>query len=499
MTNRQPYKCIRPQPELRSIHQVAMVNVHKSNTTAHDSVPSSTTFPSTRLPFRISHWGSVLMVLAILLLAACGPERADSSEQQLMADVQSIALEYAASGNLDGARARLAELQVANPNQWLIYVTETGIQQNLDANTLAAMVKLTHDLGLSSAPITTYGVQNNLLEGVVSAQSAAAPVAEVAQAPAAEAAPAAAVDAPAAAPVEATTVATPTIAPTEAPTPTPQPAMAKASDIINVRSGPGTEYDLAGALQKDERVQIIGKNPQGDWWQVQLSTGAQGWVFGELVETSGDTAGIAVAANIPAAPTAAPVVAQVAEAPPAQAPAEAPPAAEAPAAAPAEAAAPEEAAAEAPAEAATPDPNAAPHFTLVSKRLWNKDENDGCVGKHLLRIHVLDAAGNRLNGVRLKGIYTGEELVTGDQGKGDGIIEFDLHGSGEGFKVIRNNDGREATSDPAEGFTTRSLDIPEEMLIATGYCSNHEDCQIFYNSFGCQGHHSWEATFQRNY
>ncbi|HXF63383.1 MAG TPA: hypothetical protein VNK95_17270, partial [Caldilineaceae bacterium] len=84
-------------------------------------------------------------------------------------------------------------------------------------------------------------------------------------------------------------------------------------------------------------------------------------------------------------------------------------------------------------------------------------------------------------------------------GKGDGVIEFDLYGAGEGFRVIRDADGREATSDNADGFTTRSIDIPENLLIEAGYCSNHEDCQIFYSSYGCHGHHSWEATFQRNY
>jgi SH3-like domain-containing protein len=468
-----------------------MVNVYESNSTRHSSVPAPAIFPVTWLRSSLTFWRSVLLLLAALLLVACGPEQSASSEEQLVTAVQAIAQEYAAAGNLEQARTQLDALQVANPTQWLVYVTEMGIQQQMDATLLAALVKLTQDLGLTTAAITAYGVQNKLLPGAQLAQEpAVAAQAAVAQAAATQAP----TEAPTAAPVEATTAVTATTA-SAAPTNTPQPAMAKASDMINVRGGPGTEYALAGALQKDELVQIVGKNPQGNWWQVQLSTGAQGWVLGELVEALGDTASIAVAANIPAAPTAAPTVAQVAEAPAT--------ATQAPAAAPAEAAATTApaapAATEAPATTATPDPNAAPHFTLVSKRLWNKDENDGCVGKHLLRIHVLDAAGNRLNGIRLKGIYTGHELVTGEQGKGDGVIEFDLHGSGEGFKVIRNNDGREATSDPAEGFTTRSLDIPEETLIATGYCTNHDDCQIFYNSFGCQGHHSWEATFQRNY
>ena len=248
-----------------------------------------------------------------------------------------------------------------------------------------------------------------------------------------------------------------------------------ASSALNVRSGPGTDYPIIAALQQGEIANITGKNTNGDWWEIALANGQTGWVFGSLVTTAGDTTGVAVAANIPAPP-------------PTATPAPAPP--------PAATTAPAE-----PAATAAPavDPNAAPHFTLVSRRLWNKDENDGCVGKHLLRVHVLDANSNRINGIRLKGIYTGEEFVTGDQGKGDGIIEFDLHGSGEGFTVIKNNDGRDATSDRAEGFTTRSVDIDKPTLIAAGYCTNDEDCQIFYNSWGCQGHHSWEAIFKRNY
>ena len=126
--------------------------------------------------------------------------------------------------------------------------------------------------------------------------------------------------------------------------------------------------------------------------------------------------------------------------------------------------------------------------------MWSKAENGDCRGQHLLRINVIDA-----NGVRLKGLYTGEVMVTGSQGKGDGVIEYDLYGTGEGFTVIQNDDGREADSDRAEGFTTQSREISQDLLIAGGYCSNSTDCQIFYDSWGCNGHHSWEATFQRNY
>jgi uncharacterized protein YraI len=417
----------------------------------------------------------------MLLVTACGPQSSEESEDELIADAQRIALAYQASGNLEQARSALGQLEVANANHWLIYATETSIQEHHDANTIAAMVKLIDDLGLSSSNITSYAMQNNLLPAVVQALSASSPSDETAND-----------EQPASQPAEVVQLTTTvsSVAPAAALTPTTssaaslQPPTAKAADLLNVRGGPGTEYNLVGAMQNGESAEILGKNPAGDWWQVLLTNGQQGWVFGQLVEITGDASTVAVAANIPAPPpTATPVIVA--------APAEAPVAAAPPAEAP-----PEEAPA---AEAPPVDPNAAPHFTLVSKRLWGKQENDGCVGKHLLRIHVLDANGNRLNGVRLKGIYIGEEIVTGDQGKGDGIIEYDLHTSGEGFTVIRNNDGREATSDRAEGFTTQSRDIDQATLINAGYCSNDADCQIFYGSFGCNGHHSWEATFKRNY
>jgi uncharacterized protein YraI len=392
-----------------------------------------------------------------------------------------IAAEYQANSNLDQARAQLQGLQVANANQWLVYVTETAIQEGADTATVTALVKLTEALDLESASVAQYVVQHNLLDAVGAAAGTGAQTVAQTEGQSSAAAPdtqqAVVEPTPTPQPIEASVALTPTNTPLPTDTP-PAKSLVKATDLLNVRGGPGTAYDLAGALQKDETAEIIGKNPEGDWWQVQLANGQQGWVFGQLVSTSGDTANIAVATNIPPEPTAAPVPIAVAEAP-------------------TTAPAPEAQPTEAPTPA--PDPNAAPHFTLVSRRLWNKDENDGCVGKHLLRIHVLDANGVRINGVRLKGIYIGEELVTGSQGKGDGIIEYDLHGTGEGFTVIRNDDGREATSDRAEGFTTRSVDLPEDLLIPAGYCSNHEDCQIFYNSWGCQGHHSWEATFKRNY
>ncbi len=260
--------------------------------------------------------------------------------------------------------------------------------------------------------------------------------------------------------------------------------------MVNVRNGPGVEYPVVDSLDPGEAAAITGKSSAGDWWQVALGDGQAGWVMSQLVATSGDTSSVAVPADIPTPPpTATP------------APIAAAPAGDAAAATTADASATAAPAGDATGTPAPPtaSPSDKPYFKVVASRMWAKSENGDCRGQHLLRINVIDANGVRLNGVRLKGIYTGEEIVTGSQGKGDGIIEYDLYGTGEGFTVIKNDDGRDAASDRAEGFTTQSRDISKDLLIAGGYCTNDADCQIFYDSWGCNGHHSWEATFQRNY
>ncbi|MCB0114533.1 MAG: hypothetical protein KDD84_10600 [Caldilineaceae bacterium] len=128
-------------------------------------------------------------------------------------------------------------------------------------------------------------------------------------------------------------VAAPTDPPAEAPTDTPviptdtpAPQEAKAvinSPAVNVRSGPGTEYGLAGTAERGDEFVIQGKNAAGDWWQICCINGQSVWIASFLVDTSGPVDAVAVAANIPtpppapptpvpqpAAPTATPVPAQ---------------------------------------------------------------------------------------------------------------------------------------------------------------------------------------------
>lgn len=116
----------------------------------------------------------------------------------------------------------------------------------------------------------------------------------------------------------------PTDTPTPEPTPTPQVAEVVVNSNINVRQGPGTNYNIIGAANQGERFPLTGKNPAGDWWQIDYR-GQAGWVFGQLV-TPQNTGSVQVAQNIPAAPpppppTNTPVPQPPAEQPPAEQPA----------------------------------------------------------------------------------------------------------------------------------------------------------------------------------
>jgi hypothetical protein len=145
-----------------------------------------------------------------------------------------------------------------------------------------------------------------------------------------------------------------------------------------------------------------------------------------------------------------------------------------------------------------------PLYRLTEQRLWDVVENGGwldgdsvhCGERRELHVNVYNAAGNLLNGVAVQGIYTAVVEITGQQGKGDGEVEFVL-GSGEDVRVLRDVDGNEVTSDVASNNTTRTNQIPFDQLIGARYCRDQASCQAFVASNGCWGHFSWTVKFQR--
>ncbi len=102
-----------------------------------------------------------------------------------------------------------------------------------------------------------------------------------------------------------------------------------------------------------------------------------------------------------------------------------------------------------------------------------------------------------LNGVTIQGVFRNEIHVTGV--KGEGVAELDMNKDGDDIMVLRDVDGREASSDRASGNTARTWDIPYHQLIQGRFCRDDASCQAFVGTNGCFGHFSWTVRFRRNY
>jgi uncharacterized protein YraI len=229
----------------------------------------------------------------------------------------------------------------------------------------------------------------------------------------------------------------------------PAVSLATANRAANLRAGPGTNYPIVGTVAAGQPLTITASNSDVSW--LQLSTNA--WIAAFLVSQPGAT------------PLAASAV---------------------------------------PTATATPA-SSGNDFILIEKRLWNPIENGGALdgpsvhcgqGRQLV-VTVLDAAGNRLNGVAVQAQYGAREIiVTGAQGKGDGVAEFVL-GGGQDVKVIRDAAGRPVSSDLAADLSTHADNIPYPTLISAQYCQDETTCQKFVQNNSCYGHFSWSVLFQR--
>lgn len=56
-----------------------------------------------------------------------------------------------------------------------------------------------------------------------------------------------------------------------------KPIVTAKDDNVNIRSGPGTNYDIVGTLPAGQSLEIIGRNTESSWWQVSTPDGS-GWV-----------------------------------------------------------------------------------------------------------------------------------------------------------------------------------------------------------------------------
>lgn len=69
--------------------------------------------------------------------------------------------------------------------------------------------------------------------------------------------------------------------------PTVAPVEGTSATQINVRSDPSTAATVLGIIPPNTKVQIIGKDPAGNWWQILYpeGSGGKGWVTAQYVTT----------------------------------------------------------------------------------------------------------------------------------------------------------------------------------------------------------------------
>lgn len=96
-------------------------------------------------------------------------------------------------------------------------------------------------------------------------------------------------------------------APASEPAPEPsQQAQLIAPGAVNIRSGPGLNYGVIGALSANTAMPIVGRNGEGTWWQIKTPNDTRGWVANSVVEASNaDAVPVTQAPPPPTAPVAA--------------------------------------------------------------------------------------------------------------------------------------------------------------------------------------------------
>jgi SH3-like domain-containing protein len=95
-----------------------------------------------------------------------------------------------------------------------------------------------------------------------------------------------------------------TMAAEPTPTPTPLPGgpmvlLAAGDTPVNIRSGPGAQYAVIGALGPGVPAPIVGQDVSRKWWLIRLSY--DGWVNMKVSPVAGDVSGVPVVTSTIAA------------------------------------------------------------------------------------------------------------------------------------------------------------------------------------------------------
>ncbi len=398
----------------------------------------------------------MIMVVASSLLGGCSSKDKANSKaltpEMRNAAIIAIAQQFATTQDVEAAKVALDELNLSNQAQSVLALAESNIAQGADEQTTLELIGLVEALGPVSRMATEYLTQHG----------------QTASPDAVAAAPATPTPAPTDTPIPPTNTPEPTLTPTASQTPEPA-VTATATELpaprvvaqsqTNLRQGPGTAYPVVGSMAGGEQADVLGRNAENTWWQVTLADGIAGWVNASLVTANGAVDGVAIAQNIP---TLSPTNTR----PPA--PPTAPPAPPIPVA------------------TATPKPapNPGTAYVLSSLRVrpLGQDAQQCGGGEHNIFVTVVDAAGNPIDGVRVREVFTG--IVHGSGEKGPGRVDFDIYMDGGGqIEIVDENNN--PISPQSRGM---SANLPDwDLFQAAGYCN----CKPYPDLDSCRA--GWEA------
>ncbi len=101
-------------------------------------------------------------------------------------------------------------------------------------------------------------------------------------------------DSPTAPPIGPSLDHSPTQPPATAPATLPHQVTGTATDVLNIRAGPGLNYAVKGQLQEGDTITIVGKSADGIWWQCN-----RGWVSSTYIQVTGDASTVPVSTPPP--------------------------------------------------------------------------------------------------------------------------------------------------------------------------------------------------------
>lgn len=66
------------------------------------------------------------------------------------------------------------------------------------------------------------------------------------------------------------------------------------SPLVNIRTGPGVDYEVVATVERGAEYDITGRDSSGEWWAICCVEGQGAWVNGEYVDTDGAVDSVAI-------------------------------------------------------------------------------------------------------------------------------------------------------------------------------------------------------------